>query len=546
MDPLKLLEDEIEYEFEIRKIVQATGKTRALREILKQEFSCQREVPMSSHRDPSSEIEICRQKLSVIESHLQKPSTHLNYNELSTIDSRLIHILNRLERVRDASKEQLCVKDELIRKCNQLDELASLSRVKLQHSQESKSNQQESKEEGATGGQVNVSNDTQQGKRTGTIPKHNTESRLLEQTISQNRETMSVMQNFIHQQQSYNTQMLHMQQQMLALMSEMRSPTNSHVQPSPPPLSLSQVPTPNFAQRAENHRRTSSVPKWDIEKFSGEKRFPSVNEFITKVEMYAESDQLSEAGLAQSAVHLFEGTALHWYSGLHQQLLSIEPALRWREIKKHLKKDFLPADYDFRLKSQIENRLQGPDEPFSVYIASMQFLFAQMATQYEDAEKLQMIRRNMRPSYLSQLTFETIRSIEELKNKCREIDTTETLVKRHTKMFPIPYAEPSFQYRSKRLFTNHRQEQLEEYHAEEGTDEDETVEAIATAPKTFSETEKEKRRIRPKRRECYNCKEEGHFFKNCPKKQTKEFCTRCGCPDVKASDCKKCRTPLGN
>ena len=152
----------------------------------------------------------------------------------------------------------------------------------------------------------------------------------------------------------------------------------------------------------------------------------------------------------------------------------------------------------------------------------------------------------MRPSYLSQLTFEEITSVEDLKNKCREIDTTEALVKRHTKMFPIPYAEPSFQYRSRKLFVRHRNEELEECRTAEDTDEDETVEAVTASPKNFPETGKDKIRIKTKKRECFNCKEEGHFFRNCPKKQTREFCTRCGCPDVKTSECRSCRTPLGN
>lgn len=155
----------------------------------------------------------------------------------------------------------------------------------------------------------------------------------------------------------------------------------------------------------------------------------------------------------------------------------------------------------------------------------------------------------MRPSYLSRLTFETFRTIEELKNKCREIDTTEALVRRHNKMFPIPYAEPSFQYRSRIVpATRHHMNEMEECTSNNSsTEDDEVVEAIASNPKpVYEENRQKSMRIKPKKKECYNCKAEGHYFKDCPRKRFREFCTRCGCPGVKTTDCRQCRTPLGN
>lgn len=543
MDPNLLFEDELAYELEIRNIVLSKGRKRALKGALAQESEGTEITPTESQHDPAKEIVTCNEKLGQIELQLGKTSTHKNLSDLLTLETRLKHLLGRLERIFTRSESIQKEKTKLVTRCKTVEAMVSTSKTALKPGISPKPTPEHSSTDSS-------SEDETKKKGKGAIPKiPKIDVNLINKSIEQSIHTANSLQTFVQQQENFNNQLMNMQQQMATLLSTLTSQAQNNLRITPPPPFPNPPPQINpQTHHPPPHKRISPVSKWDLQKFSGDRRFPSVNEFISMVEMFAAGDQLTNAELGQSAVHLFEGTALHWYSGLHRELNNIPVDDKWKEIKRNLRIDFLPVDYDDRLTTQIENRLQGPDEPFSVYSASMQFLFAQKAVPLQEGEKLQLIKKNMSPSYLSKLTFEEVTTLEVLKSKCREVDKTEALVKRHTKMFPVPYAEPSFQYRKPRSFTNRHVDEVEECSVQtdrSDIDDDEAVDAISPALKDEASNGRERKRVKPKKRECFNCSEEGHFFKDCPQKR-KEFCQRCGCPGVKAANCQKCRNPLGN
>ncbi|KAK3916826.1 Activity-regulated cytoskeleton associated protein 2 [Frankliniella fusca] len=171
---------------------------------------------------------------------------------------------------------------------------------------------------------------------------------------------------------------------------------------------------------SSSNTKSIAFHKWNCS-FSGA-RDSSVNSFIERIEELAEARGVGYEDLLRGAPEFFVGQALVWYRSIKNQVTD------WESMKALLKKEYLPVDYQASLMDEIRNRRQGKDEPSSAYIACMQGLFDRLEFEVEESDKLQLIMRNMAPFYVQNLPWQSIISINHLKEESRQLEVRKSLV----------------------------------------------------------------------------------------------------------------------
>lgn len=130
-------------------------------------------------------------------------------------------------------------------------------------------------------------------------------------------------------------------------------PTPIHRTSRTPVRSLYQIP-PIYARR-------SAIPlsQWRIE-FKGDGS--GLHDFLSQVSLLQRSESVSDSEMLYSIVHLLSGRAKPWFSSVGNQFQD------WPEVVIAMKKEFLPANYDYVLLNDITNWEQKRNESFGEFI----------------------------------------------------------------------------------------------------------------------------------------------------------------------------------
>lgn len=251
-----------------------------------------------------------------------------------------------------------------------------------------------------------------------------------------------------------------------------------------------------------NMRRLNPVTAWNLT-FSGDDT-TSLNDFLSQISLFARAERVSDDELLTSAIYLLTGSARMWYRAFHTHFHS------WDELVEALRYQFLPNDYDFWLMREIEQRRQGEDESFGIFLASMEMLFRNLSYQVPENQKIDIIMRNMLPCYEDRLVMDDISSIYELATKVKRLERTRFRRSRQWANIPQenllePAFSNPFQYRRNEMC------------------------ALSSSVGPSNEMS------------CFNCHQKGHHHRNCTVKREHEiFCYRCGTPGYKLADCENC------
>lgn len=142
-----------------------------------------------------------------------------------------------------------------------------------------------------------------------------------------------------------------------------------------------------------------------------------------------------------SLVHLLSGRARQWYASLGDSVDS------WQEMKEAMKEEFLPLDYDYHLLNDISNRRQKSTESFGEYITLMKSLFKWLNVPINETHQLFIVKKNLLPRYAMGVAANNLRTIRELSEVCRRIDSATTAASAsHT---VLPFENQSFQQSSR-------------------------------------------------------------------------------------------------
>lgn len=304
------------------------------------------------------------------------------------------------------------------------------------------------------------------------------------------------------------------------------------------------------------------VAEWKL-KYDGKDEGRKVAEFLKEVKMRCRSEDVSDYELFRSAIHLFTGRAKEWYiDGIENGDFR-----NWSELKKELKREFLPPDIDFQLEIQATNRRQIRGEKFSDYFHEIQKLFQSMTKQLSEKRKFNIIWRNMRHDYKNALTGADIKSLSKLRKYGRRIDENFSFIQKQSEQTNRSRNNQvsemtSDQNRNQksagssgnntRTFTNNKYNQTKPKGSgeekgdqkgkagnEKGKREEGKVEPMEGSAKSTMQALVNKYQ-RPPIGTCYNCRKHGHHYVECSEPRRK-FCRLCGFSDVFTSNCPFCQ-----
>ncbi|XP_062700163.1 myosin-2 heavy chain-like [Aedes albopictus] len=311
--------------------------------------------------------------------------------------------------------------------------------------------------------------------------------------------------------------------------------------------------------RRNRELKRMPVAEWRL-KYDGKDQGRKLSEFLKEIKMRCISEDISEKELFRSAIHLFSGRAKDWFiEGVENKDFR-----NWHELKRELKREFLPPDLDFQLEVQATERRQARGEKFTDYLHDMMKIFHSMTRPISDRRKFDIIWRNLRFDYKNAMTGAGVRSLSKLKKYGRIIDEN------FWSMF----------HKSHDNMTRGRNAQVNEVSASDPSKSKAFPQNSSTATRVFTRskprnepTEKTKplsetKNVGEKKGEkpadpmegsskgtliamaenyrrppfgvCYNCRLSGHHYADCPKPKGK-FCRICGFADVITPACPVCQ-----
>ncbi|XP_058456351.1 nexilin-like [Malaya genurostris] len=326
----------------------------------------------------------------------------------------------------------------------------------------------------------------------------------------------------------------------------------------------------NISYRKNRKEPMKRIPifEWRL-KYDGKDGGRKLAEFLKEIKMRCRSEEVTDRELFRAAIHLFTGRAKDWYiEGIENRDFR-----NWSELKKELKREFLPPDLDFQLEVQATNRRQARGEKFADYFHEMQKIFQSMTKAISDRRKFNIIWRNMRHDYKNALTGANIRSLSKLRKYGRivdennvnlyqrSIDSSNQLRHNHVNELETDGRSKqknmsSTSTKNTRNFTNTKKD-LEKGAAEHRKIEQEMQDRKKMSAKIDSQQENGKEEpmegsckgtlltlvqqyVRPPIGTCYNCRKMGHHYVECPVERQK-FCRLCGFADVFTSACPFCQ-----
>lgn len=256
-------------------------------------------------------------------------------------------------------------------------------------------------------------------------------------------------------------------------------------------------------------RKQVPVLKWGV-CFSGDGQGLSVNAFLERVEELREARNLSKEDLWSSAIDLFTDSALIWFRAVRGEIFS------WEDLKKFIRDEFLPLDYEEDLWTEIKARTQGNDERLSIYMATMTNLFARLPNKPTEATKLKILQRNILPYYMDRLALQNIETLGEFFTYCQQLDQTKQRIE---KFKPPPsnrktLLEPDLGYQGPKT-------KVAECNVLTNINSEHPTSSTNRGPL------------------CWNCRLYGHFYRNC-RKEKKIFCFSCGKVGNTTATCTNC------
>lgn len=140
-----------------------------------------------------------------------------------------------------------------------------------------------------------------------------------------------------------------------------------------------------------------------------------VRSFLRKAEMLMASRSITSEQMLRAIPDIFRGEAL--------SVLLAEQFQTWEELTVHLREVFERPDYDFDLRAEIMARTQGIGETISVYISVMRNYFKLLKKPMPEEDQLEIVSRNLHPSYLPGLGGGPVLDLADLQSRCKQYES---------------------------------------------------------------------------------------------------------------------------
>lgn len=90
-------------------------------------------------------------------------------------------------------------------------------------------------------------------------------------------------------------------------------------------------------------------------------------------------------------------------------------------FRAKFREEFLPANYEWRLRRELELRTQHPDESLLEYVRAMEELYRLADPRATNAEKVDRVTRQAHPTFMAYLRGGRFRDLEELAAEAKRI-----------------------------------------------------------------------------------------------------------------------------
>lgn len=302
-----------------------------------------------------------------------------------------------------------------------------------------------------------------------------------------------------------------------------RSPSTYGAQRRNPSVAVGQQQSVHHQQGANSHQVTSMagghrIHQWSL-RFSGTDEM-DVEDFLDQVESQAVLFEVSEAALSLGIWNLLTGKARQWYCTYKREMGEVS----WREFKEEFIRRYAPnRESDFDIRWKIESRWQTDKETFNEYCQDVEAMASRMTYRMRPGELLEILKRNMSTSLRRALWRENFNTVADLLRLCAQYermcqeDERIAARRRHLRINAISYEEHWNQYPNQGV--------------NQASIDGSNHQIAALRPPNENRNEYA---------ECWNCRELGHVFAQCPHPQASVFCFTCGMNGVITVTCPKC------
>lgn len=280
-------------------------------------------------------------------------------------------------------------------------------------------------------------------------------------------------------------------------------------------------PAPNSRAEAQAVHGGFRIAKWPL-RFSGGANELTIDEFLFRVERLARLDGVTPGALAIGVGVLLTDRAAQWFWTYQRK----GDGGSWDELKAAFIRRYRPQrENDHDIRAKIEARKQRCGESFGDFCQDIEALAVRLMRRMPDDEIVETLRRNMTMTLRKALWRTHTASIDELMQACSEF---EILCEEEERQMRTAMRR---QMRVSEIEAMNAEEEWAQRHApgDEGTDDGERhVEAMQMGMS------------RSDRVICWNCKDLGHVFSQCPVPLQGRFCFSCGMSGVLKAECVKC------
>lgn len=158
------------------------------------------------------------------------------------------------------------------------------------------------------------------------------------------------------------------------------------------------------------------IVRMDLPTYSGYHDLVSANEYLDRMLTYQQATGLSDGEMLERVVPVsLTDQAARWFrlTGHRSRTMS--------EFRANFREEFLPADYQRRLRRELELRTQHPDESLLEYVRAMDEFYRIADPSAPNCEKVERVMRQAHPTFAAYLRGSKFRDLDELASEAKRI-----------------------------------------------------------------------------------------------------------------------------
>lgn len=154
----------------------------------------------------------------------------------------------------------------------------------------------------------------------------------------------------------------------------------------------------------------------EIPSYSGYHDRVSANEYLDRMLTYQQATGLTDGEILARVVPVsLTDQAARWFRLTGYRSRTLE------EFRASFREEFLPVDYERRLRRELELRTQHPDESLLEYVRAMDELFRIADPSASNGEKVERVVRQAHPTFAAYLRGVQFRDLDQLASAAKRI-----------------------------------------------------------------------------------------------------------------------------